>query len=92
MTSLSLPYLLQEGTSNYFKGLMLILGYLIVAASFYVHVDLSNGELLKKNNYKKKKRTLHTESNMQYIFPIKIKYEIQLVNWLSTCVTFDTDD
>lgn len=34
---------------------MLILGYLIVAASFYVHVDLSNGELLKKNNYKKKK-------------------------------------
>lgn len=36
----------------------------------------------------KKKRTLHTESKMQYILPIKIKYEIQLVNWLSTCVTF----
>lgn len=46
----------------------------------------------KKIITKKKKRTLHTESNMQYIFPIKIKYEIQLVNWLSTCVTFDTDD
>lgn len=30
---------LQEGTSNYFKGLMLILCYLIVAASFFVHVD-----------------------------------------------------
>ncbi|KAK6915176.1 Sodium/calcium exchanger membrane region [Dillenia turbinata] len=29
----------QEGTSNYFKGLMLILCYLIVAASFFVHVD-----------------------------------------------------
>ncbi|KAK1287144.1 Vacuolar cation/proton exchanger 5 [Acorus calamus] len=28
-----------EGTSNYFKGLMLILCYLIVAASFFVHVD-----------------------------------------------------
>jgi hypothetical protein len=32
-------YILQEGTSNYFKGLMLILCYLIVAASFFVHVD-----------------------------------------------------
>lgn len=30
---------MQDGTSNYFKGLMLILCYLIVAASFYVHVD-----------------------------------------------------
>lgn len=33
--------LLQDGTANYFKGLMLVLCYLIVAASFYVHVDLS---------------------------------------------------
>lgn len=32
-------HILQEGTANYFKGLMLILCYLIVAASFYVHVD-----------------------------------------------------
>lgn len=32
---------LQEGTSNYFKGVMLILCYLIVAASFFVHVDKS---------------------------------------------------
>ncbi|GKV36476.1 hypothetical protein SLEP1_g44603 [Rubroshorea leprosula] len=30
---------LLEGTSNYFKGLMLILCYLIVAASFYMHQD-----------------------------------------------------
>lgn len=30
---------LQEGTSNYFKGLMLILCYIIVAASFFVHRD-----------------------------------------------------
>ncbi|KAL6329902.1 hypothetical protein AAG906_039817 [Vitis piasezkii] len=30
---------LQEGTSNYFKGIMLIFCYLIVAASFFVHID-----------------------------------------------------
>ena len=29
----------QDGTSNCFKGLMLILCYLIVAASFYVYAD-----------------------------------------------------
>ncbi|KAJ7962711.1 Vacuolar cation/proton exchanger [Quillaja saponaria] len=40
--SLIIAFILQEGTSNYFKGLMLILCYLIVAASFFVHVDLSN--------------------------------------------------
>ncbi|XP_057954739.1 vacuolar cation/proton exchanger 5-like isoform X2 [Malania oleifera] len=39
MTVLVVAFLLQEGTSNYFKGLMLILCYLIVAASFFVHVD-----------------------------------------------------
>uniref|UniRef100_A0A0D3BNB4 Vacuolar cation/proton exchanger n=1 Tax=Brassica oleracea var. oleracea TaxID=109376 RepID=A0A0D3BNB4_BRAOL len=32
-------FFLHEGTSNYFKGLMLILSYLIVAASFFVHQD-----------------------------------------------------
>ncbi|KAL0000375.1 hypothetical protein SO802_014156 [Lithocarpus litseifolius] len=32
-----------EGTSHYFKGLMLLLCYLIVAASFFVHVDVSPG-------------------------------------------------
>ncbi|KAM7498483.1 hypothetical protein LguiA_022897 [Lonicera macranthoides] len=32
-------FMLQEGTANYFKGLMLILCYMIVAASFFVHVD-----------------------------------------------------
>ncbi|KAJ9693470.1 hypothetical protein PVL29_012305 [Vitis rotundifolia] len=36
---LVVAFMLQEGTSNYFKGLMLILCYLIVAASFFVHVD-----------------------------------------------------
>nr|VDD61364.1 unnamed protein product [Brassica oleracea] len=35
-----------EGTSNYFKGLMLILCYLIVAASFFVHEDPHQGMLL----------------------------------------------
>ncbi|XP_051126097.1 vacuolar cation/proton exchanger 3-like [Andrographis paniculata] len=39
MTVLVVAFLLQEGTSNYFKGLMLLLCYLIVAASFFVHVD-----------------------------------------------------
>ena len=34
---------MQEGTSNYFKGLMLILCYLIVAASFFVHEDPQQG-------------------------------------------------
>ncbi|KAL5548839.1 hypothetical protein UlMin_004070 [Ulmus minor] len=37
ITVLVVAFLLQEGTANYFKGLMLILCYLIVAASFYVH-------------------------------------------------------
>ncbi|XP_015881646.2 vacuolar cation/proton exchanger 5 isoform X2 [Ziziphus jujuba] len=41
ITVLVVAFLLQEGTSNYFKGLMLILCYLIVAASFFVHVDPS---------------------------------------------------
>ncbi|XP_050246164.1 vacuolar cation/proton exchanger 5-like isoform X4 [Quercus robur] len=38
--------MLQEGT-HYFKGLMLPLCYLIVAASFFVHVDVSPGVQLK---------------------------------------------
>ncbi|GFY97273.1 cation exchanger 5 [Actinidia rufa] len=42
ITVLVVAFMLQEGTSNYFKGLMLILSYLIVAASFFVHVDPSN--------------------------------------------------
>ncbi|KAJ6433128.1 hypothetical protein OIU84_020205 [Salix udensis] len=37
---LVVAFMLQDGTSNYFKGFMLILCYLIVAASFFVHVDL----------------------------------------------------
>nr|XP_018679032.1 PREDICTED: vacuolar cation/proton exchanger 3-like isoform X2 [Musa acuminata subsp. malaccensis] len=41
ITVLVVAFMLQEGTSNYFKGLMLVLCYLIVAASFFVHVDPS---------------------------------------------------
>lgn len=43
LSSLLLLHDLQEGQSNYFKGLMLILCYLIVAASFFVHVDPTKG-------------------------------------------------
>lgn len=39
ITVLVVALLLQDGTSNCFKGLMLILCYLIVAASFYVYAD-----------------------------------------------------
>ncbi|KAE9598577.1 putative calcium/proton exchanger [Lupinus albus] len=39
LTVIVVAFMLQEGTANYFKGLMLVLCYLIVAASFYVHVD-----------------------------------------------------
>ncbi|KAK7289660.1 hypothetical protein RIF29_03470 [Crotalaria pallida] len=41
LTVIVVALMLQEGTANYFKGLMLVLCYLIVAASFYVHVDSS---------------------------------------------------
>ncbi|KAL5056738.1 hypothetical protein RYX36_028342 [Vicia faba] len=44
ITVLVVAFMMQEGTSNYFKGLMLILCYLIVAASFFVHVDPKSGE------------------------------------------------
>ncbi|GMJ11600.1 cation exchanger 5 [Hibiscus trionum] len=39
ITVIVVAFFLQEGTSNYFKGLMLILCYLIVAASFFAHED-----------------------------------------------------
>ncbi|KAM7265219.1 hypothetical protein ACFE04_002902 [Oxalis oulophora] len=39
MTVLVVAFMVQDGTSNYFKGLMLILCYLIVSASFFVHTD-----------------------------------------------------
>ena len=42
ITVIVVPFMLQEGTSNYFKGLMLILGYMIVAASFFVQVNLEH--------------------------------------------------
>ncbi|XP_044491050.1 vacuolar cation/proton exchanger 5-like isoform X2 [Mangifera indica] len=41
ITVIVVAFFLQEGTSNYFKGLLLILCYLIVAASFLVHEDAS---------------------------------------------------
>lgn len=44
ITVLVVAFMLQDGTSNYFKGLMLILSYLIVAASFFVHVDKANDD------------------------------------------------
>ncbi|KAK9212947.1 hypothetical protein WN943_002332 [Citrus x changshan-huyou] len=43
ITVIVVAFFLQEGTSNYFKGLMLILCYLIVAASFFVHEDPTSG-------------------------------------------------
>ncbi|XP_060209451.1 vacuolar cation/proton exchanger 3-like isoform X2 [Lycium barbarum] len=39
MTVLVVAFMVQDGTSNYFKGLMLLFCYFIVAASFYVHID-----------------------------------------------------
>ncbi|RWR95806.1 vacuolar cation/proton exchanger 3-like protein [Cinnamomum micranthum f. kanehirae] len=39
ITVVVVAFMLQEGTANYLKGLMLVLCYLIVAASFFVHVD-----------------------------------------------------
>ncbi|XP_073110123.1 vacuolar cation/proton exchanger 3 isoform X2 [Elaeis guineensis] len=45
ITVLVVAFMLQDGTANYFKGLMLILCYLIVAASFFVHVDPADGNV-----------------------------------------------
>ncbi|XP_030929580.1 vacuolar cation/proton exchanger 2-like [Quercus lobata] len=36
--------MLQEGTSHYFKGLILLLCYLIVAARFFVHDSSAGGQ------------------------------------------------
>jgi Ca2+:H+ antiporter len=44
ITVLVVAFMLQDGTSNYFKGLMLILCYLIVSASFFVHIDHKMGD------------------------------------------------
>lgn len=44
ITVLVVAFMLQEGTSNYFKGLMLMLCYLIVSASFFVHTDYKMGD------------------------------------------------
>ncbi|KAL3638329.1 Vacuolar cation/proton exchanger 5 [Castilleja foliolosa] len=51
MTVLVVAFMLQDGTSNYFKGLMLLLCYLIVAASFFVHMDPESVQD-KPENYK----------------------------------------
>ncbi|XP_078429935.1 vacuolar cation/proton exchanger 3-like [Wolffia australiana] len=39
ITVVVVAILLQEGNSNYCKGMLLVLCYMIVAASFFVHVD-----------------------------------------------------
>jgi len=39
ITVIVVAFMVQDGSANYLKGLMLILCYLIVAASFFVHVD-----------------------------------------------------
>ncbi|KAH9575175.1 hypothetical protein CY35_01G098000 [Sphagnum magellanicum] len=41
ITVLVVAFMLQDGTANYFKGLMLVLCYSIVGASFFVHLDHS---------------------------------------------------
>ncbi|CAM6081809.1 unnamed protein product [Calypogeia fissa] len=43
-TVLVVAAVLQEGTANYFKGLMLVFCYLIVSASYWVHVDNNSAE------------------------------------------------
>ncbi|XVF70965.1 hypothetical protein PTKIN_Ptkin11bG0204700 [Pterospermum kingtungense] len=48
ITVIVVAFFLQEGTSNYFKGLMLILCYLIVAASFFVHEDPTSNDESKR--------------------------------------------
>ncbi|XP_038998165.1 vacuolar cation/proton exchanger 5-like isoform X2 [Hibiscus syriacus] len=48
ITVIVVAFFLQEGTSNYFKGLMLILCYLIVAASFFVHEDPTSTDQKKQ--------------------------------------------
>ncbi|KAH6557687.1 hypothetical protein KP509_1Z100600 [Ceratopteris richardii] len=44
ITVIVVAFMLQEGKANYFKGLMLVLCYLIVGASFFVHSDSPNEE------------------------------------------------
>ncbi|KAH7405569.1 hypothetical protein KP509_15G076100 [Ceratopteris richardii] len=44
ITVIVVAFMLQEGKANYFKGLMLVLCYLIVGASFYVHSDSTSEE------------------------------------------------
>ncbi|CAI9260230.1 unnamed protein product [Lactuca saligna] len=39
ITVIVVAFMLQDGTSNYFKGVMLVFCYLIVVASFFVHID-----------------------------------------------------
>ena len=64
---------LQDGNSNYFKGLMLILSYLIVAASFFVHVDPS-----EIGQFKIKASTFHAEISSLYEYLYKKTYLMYL--------------
>ncbi|KAK9995899.1 hypothetical protein SO802_020585 [Lithocarpus litseifolius] len=52
ITVLVVAFMLQEGTSNFLKGLMLIFRYLIAAASFFVHKDPSQGAMGPMNSKK----------------------------------------
>ncbi|KAK4594170.1 hypothetical protein RGQ29_018022 [Quercus rubra] len=51
ITVLVVAFMVQDGTSNYLKGLMLVLCYLIVAASFFVHIDPSSIDPTNKDKH-----------------------------------------
>ncbi|KAJ4816086.1 vacuolar cation/proton exchanger [Rhynchospora pubera] len=44
LTVVLVAFMLQDGTSNYLKGFLLIICYFVVAASFYVHVDATSAD------------------------------------------------
>lgn len=67
-------FLFQEGTANYLKGLMLILCYLIVAASFFVHVDPTTSKSLENSSLKKKiKKCYGSKKPFNKYFPMELK-------------------
>ncbi|XP_063948373.1 vacuolar cation/proton exchanger 5-like isoform X2 [Daucus carota subsp. sativus] len=50
MTLIAVAFMLQEGNSNHYKGQMLLLCYLILAATFYVHRDPLSSVVPPVNN------------------------------------------
>nr|POF19436.1 vacuolar cation/proton exchanger 5 [Quercus suber] len=79
ITVLVVAFMLQEGTSNYFKGLMLILCYLIFAASFFVHEDSSQGDDNQPKTYSKELLIQEIDHQklwfiLMYIFQIFNRY------------------